>query len=912
MRIKTLARGLSVGLVLAVMLTIVGVPAASAAPVGTASITSARTFLAGTPDAAITIQVTNTAPLLNQTTLSANPSVNNVTIVPPPGRYTPISVVSAPTGWTGTLTVHGDFVFDTTGAGIAPGNGTASFTVATSITRPTVDNTRAWRVDLSNDRGVTGAEATPPTNDANALRTTIKVLQVTSVRFTAPNGVLDGSSTTGQPVTAQLDVFNAGSGTLNVTPQITFANVLSGTPAPGTAEASGSATCPGTQSLASLASATFTCTVTLTHIHDAGRITVVGNASGTHATDGSATALTSTLSASAMTAAAFSFVAQTLQPTEVSPGKPFTFRATVNKTGQVGVTLTKANTTLTFGPPATETCGNPPAACPTFRAELDQPATFAGGTQNGVVLQFKTATVPAGLPADTVPPQGYRNYTPTLTITGADENDFAVSRSLSTDNVLVDALGPIIDVISTPPPSQVPPAPAAATDDQPVSFSGTITDRGANCGGCVITSAVIRQFNSAQVPIAGADIPVTINNNGGNLTGSFSGKFARDADGKPLAFYMALQVVGKDLGGNATTRQSNILEVDNVLPAIAAAETGGRNPDGTHVSDQTVARTTIDVTISELIRANAVTPADFTVDGHRVAAAEPRPPQTSASFDTVRLTVDPKLGRNEEPVVTYAPTAATRGSDRVGLRVLNASVTAIDGILPALPTINSIGSGATSARQEGQFFTNDDTPDISVTIDPGDTVTVYEDHPTLGTQGQIDANDIPRCSKKANPPVGQQDPDAQVTVICASSSFGNANRNVTLLARSFDARGNIGNIRNELLSLDFIAPAFKTAVRQASNLVVTMTEKLTTLLGRNDRRDWRVRGREAGEDLLMLPSEVQGQDDTRTLTKSDSAWNSPVVVTRIDYVWDGIGQGARYADRAGNDLPNQFFAVSLA
>ena len=876
MSTRTLARGLAVGLVMTVMLTVVGVPAASAAPVGTASINAAdRTVVAGTPEASFRFTVANTASSLPNPDLSFNPSINHVAIIPPQGRYTPSPDIVPPSGWTGRINPQGFFIFEHSGAGIAPG-GNAVFTVKAAVGRPNVDLSRLWRVNLSSDRGVSNA----PANEATpgALNTMIRVLQILNLRITGPSGVTDLSATAGQAATAAFDVFNAGGGTLAVTPSLTSSR--------GAADTISCS--PTSASLGSLGTLPVSCTITF---GPKGSSNLTADAAGTHP-DGSADGVAQSLTMQVMSAVSLAYKATSLQPTEVAPNKPFTFRLSVTKSGDVSATLTKANTTLTFGP----------EGGPTFTATLAKPETLPAGGPTDVLLEFNQATVPAGMPADTTPSTGYRSYTPKLTVQGSDQNDFPVNVSPSiTDSINVDALGPVLSLTSTPPKTTVAGAKDAATYGSTVNFSGDIKDRNTLCGGCPIVSSVVRQFDASQTPIAGADIPVTINNSGGNLSGSFTAKTrAECASGgtgcwNSKAAFMALEVIGADGGGNRTTALSNIVEVDLLEPLVVSALTGGQ--DGAARAND---RTRIDVTLSELVASTATPPTDWTVDGHRVINAQPCAGETTAGYDCVQLTVDPPLGRNEETNVTYSPTAPTRANDRVGLALPNATVLAKDGILPALPSVIEIGG---LPKQEGdtegsmQYYTNQFSPDIKILVDPGDTVSAWS--------GSISGS--PLCSATA---------EGQATQVTCTPSFAAQEATHTLLFRSVDARGNIGDVATEVLTIDITAPTLASAVRQGTDIVLTLSEKLGNVdgknKGRNEAGDWGVFFRQGGEDDADQPRSVSGSGRTRTLVGSAASWNVAGANShRAQYRFDGaVPTGRRYADRAGNDLADGVVAVS--
>lgn len=925
MRMKTAARGLTLFVGLAVALSVMAVPAAATEPGAIASIRAAqRTVLAGTPEAPFEITVTNvpdTAPGPPSTT----PNINCIRVVPPPGFYTALPVFQAPAGWNFVVGPDGHIRFWTNNNAdvIVPG-ASAAFTAIASIARPTVDRTSRWRVHVSGTTCNTAREAkpdpaavSPPNPDSQvALQTTIRVLQVLNTRITLPLGATDNSVSAGQTVDVALDVTNAGSGTLGVTPNVTFQAASGGN---ASATLIRSASCPDgsagfpARSMGPQTTTTFTCQVRFQRPEAAGTNgngTLTGRASGAHP-DGPSTALTSSLGVTVMTAAVFNFVDNSLQPTDVSPGRAFIFRLSVSKRGEVSVNLTKANTTLAFGP-----AEDPDK----FTATLNEPAVVpAGGTSTtplNVLLEFSSTTIPADMPANDG--TGKREYDPTLQITGTDQNDFPVSQAPDvTDNILVDALGPIINLDPPiPPPSRVQGEDAAASNGLTITFTGDISDRGSPCGACPIVSAVVRQFRSDQTQIVGADIPVTIRNDQGNLSGTFNGSY------HPDALFMALRVIGADPGGNTTPAQSDLLDVDNIIPRVLTGITGTdltTDPDG----DEIRVNRRIDVRVSENLAAPGMSPSDWIVSGHRVVAAEPQDDCDSEAsspsrqnFTCVRLTVDPELGRNEETNVTYAPTAGSRANDRVGLLLPNATVLAVDGIVPIIPDVLAISGMEKQEGDDGmdRFFTNDDTPAILIDVDPGDQVTVYEDcveNPDTpgaecgpgSVEGELDDGDAAKCTATA-------DPD-ETEVTCLASSFGTTDRDVTIFSRSVDARDNVGDFSDDPLTLDFTRPVIQGVQFVVNDIQVNFSERLGDLRTSNSLEDWVVRGRDAGVNVDFVPDRVEGSESNTRFLRGNGSWNAPgVTVLQVRYTFfEVVDPHQRFSDRAGNEVLDTVIVV---
>jgi len=807
----------------ATILAITGIPA-SATPVGTATLTSGLDILAGSTDAPFTLQVRNTG------TQVIGESVNFVSILVPNG----LTVVDgSSSGWTRDVRQASNRVLFS-GGSIAPGSN-ANFTVFADVARPAADSVKRWSISISSDAGNTASSVNPidgPTG--TALNTTVRVLQVLSAQLSGPSQAVDNTVTSGQNnTTAQTVVQNAGSAALVVHPTLAVGG--GGSTTQNTVDTS-IAPNGGTQS--------FNFGVTF---GSAGTTMLSAGASATGASALGANSPSITV----QSPAALSYTSSSLTPKYAIPGRSYGFALGLTKSGTADVTFTAASSRLTFGSGA-------------YSAALVSPTSPATGANQ---FQFASATVPAALSDG--------NYQPNVSLSGVDSNGWPVTITPQvTDNITLDSSIPLANLSITLPASKVAGENPAASNGKQVTFSGTVTDGGSTCGTCIVSGTVLQQYSNGT---PGATIPVTLTNNNGTLSGSYSGNYANGVDS------IALVATVSDLAGNAGPSASSLAAVDNVAPFLATYATGGPNHSDT---------SRIDITFSEPVATNApMSAADWKCDNHNIVAAQQNSSKQLANtnFTSVTLTANPAVGQDERPACHYAPNDNNRALDRTGSTNPNTDFAAADGILPPAPTIDSVAGLA--AASDGKFYTNQSAPAFVVSnTAAGNTVTLYRDS---NNNGSFDSGDAQIGT--ASVPTGN-------TVTIQSQSLGTANGPVTIFVRGIDGAGNAGAIGAITVVLDFVPPTVASFSATGSSVTVTFSEPLR--FGRNAFSDWVVYHRNSdGTFTGFQLGSVSGSGTTRTLTINDSGFTTGTTIDRIQYDFAGA-VGQRYQDNAGNDLVN--------
>jgi hypothetical protein len=224
-----------------------------------------------------------------------------------------------------------------------------------------------------------------------------------------------------------------------------------------------------------------------------------------------------------------------------------------------------------------------------------------------------------------------------------------------------------------------------------------------------------------------------------------------------------------------------------------------------------------------------------------------------------------------------------------------------DGIAPLAPTFESVNGNV--AQEDGNYYFN--TPSVEITLSNG---TASADDPALadgydvevykesnGEDGLQRTGDTLLCSDTASIP---EDEPAEVTLTC---SFGSAEGEADVYAVSIDPSGNVGDLSLATLILDMTRPIFDSATVAGTTITVAFSESLRT--GDNRAQDWHFFGlrNSNGNRKEFNLSTASGTGIARTLTIEDGEYNTTDFTPHsIRYVFKG--DGARYADRAGNEL----------
>lgn len=585
----------------------------------------------------------------------------------------------APGGWTSEVIDEGAAV-EFSGGTLTP-DSPASFSVTAHLDRPAADTTGTWRVDTSTDGGTTLAPAT--TEAAGDLDTTVRVLEVSALRATAPaevGGEVPLSVSAGQAFEVTATIDNGGSGPLDVTPTVT---------------GGGSTFVPPTSPVTIPAGTSVDVAFAVT-LPAAGTVNLVADASAPGDVDGISEQLGVVVMAPLTVADAGD-----LSPTKVAPGEPYTFSLDVTVDGGVVADLDPTTSTVTFGSGA-------------ITAGLASPPQVSGPGSGTTTLTFGPVVIP-DVPGGT--------YTGTVHLDGTDENGMTVSISFPLEDTLqVDLEVPAATPTITPPPARVGDEPALA-DGIEATIGGAVVDGGMPCGGCTVVDAQLEQFDEPDGVIV-VSTPVAVTNTNGALGGSILvDRYA------PTATAARLAVTVRDEVGEEAVGYSGWADVDTQGPTIASFVTGGSGGENDLMRIDGVFSEPA-VLLDPAGKPLPVATADFSCGGHTVVAAQLATDRTS-----VQLTLAVPLVVNETPTCSYEP-PAQRLIDRVDLPMMDVTVLATDGIAPLAVAIDEV-DGRESV--DGIFHTNQTEPLVSVSgTESSDIVEVIHD---ANGDGAVDAGD---------------------------------------------------------------------------------------------------------------------------------------------------------------------------
>jgi hypothetical protein len=363
---------------------------------------------------------------------------------------------------------------------------------------------------------------------------------------------------------------------------------------------------------------------------------------------------------------------------------------------------------------------------------------------------------------------------------------------------------------------------------------------------------------------------------------------ARNGDGQ-LSFVVPqantatarVRVVAVDQAANATTALSRPFAIDGVAPSFTARTTALRE---------------VTVTFSELVSGPV---GAWTIDGRPAVlrrvdgAATPVPPQ---SVDRARVLVfetATDFGQDGTPEVVYSPsptsdaTGQLRDQSTPGNTLADRVETAVDGIRPAAPRIDSVqGRSAGSGRVLG----GSPTPTVSVSgVTSGHRLVVER----LGTDGAVLATGTEVVAGGSTAlltsPRLPDDGEHRLRVVAVDR----ADNRSTETAKNGPGADGVPNAVTYVL--DSSVPAVRFAFVVDDDFVeVRFTEPVT---GPDNPADWRVvdsAGRPVpfGEGVVTVVR-VTGSGDRRTLQAAGAREGSLLVYSPA---------GDRYGDASGNTV----------
>ncbi len=476
--------------------------------------------------------------------------------------------------------------------------------------------------------------------------------------------------------------------------------------------------------------------------------------------------------------------------------------------------------------------------------ELNAPTTWSANNQQTLVFQSGNVTGVSG------------NYAPRVGCTGTDGNDAAFVQN-PLDNALsldIDNLAPVItDLALTAPAGQ-----SAVKNSDRVDVSFKIDDVNAT-----IRLAEVRDNFGNKVDIT------NLSRSGNTYTGRATVNFPLD-EGTVFAQIEAIDYVG----GNPAGASSNVIDLDNIVPAIA-------DP----------ARTTSTTTIEVLIVDNSAVSGGcnaghWQVEDNLVTAVRGFD-DTEVCGDSVYrvLVLARAIDIDATPAVTYNATGLTAQQtpirDGAANRALTRTVDTVVGIVPAAPNLVQVtrnGGTETAVFDQDSYWTRFGGNDLMVSFTGAKAG--YEAFVVDGN-----GNDV------AGPlPLGG---DTDTIVVPIGSTEGAYNRGIQL--RNAAGRG---DIRSLTVMLDATAPSVSTATNVGQEVTVNFNDIVWA--GDNFAADWF--GYETtpdGNDAYQ-PSRVDIRDGNlanRVLTFEFN--NSDNFANLVDYLNSG---SIRYRDRAGNTL----------
>jgi hypothetical protein len=855
---------LSVALVSGLVLGLV--PAVAQVPsVNTGSV-DVRNVLAGTANKEFKITVNR----------RMAPAVNAVIIHIPPDYNV---IEGRADGWQSQILTPRRVLF--TGSTIAPG-GSTPFSIFSNVPTPNQDVTHRWKASVSTNGGANQDEVDP--SGSGTMDTVTRVLQVTNLAVTAPAGATDGSVTGAQNnVQTTCQVQNVGSGVLNVDATLSGSNYQTSDPA--------------AQDIGPGQTGSFIFDMAFEDVNSTTSTNAecIGTSAG-RASTGDRNVFGRRINLSIQPRAVFDYVATSLSPKFAAPNARPIFSVRVNK-HQKGASLT----TLTDGSPAVtlEPSGTDFAFDGIGPTPLGSPATIEAGKADNVLLQFAPLFIPppsAGGPGD-----GDHNVT--INIGGTDANGAPISvRPVPNvlDTIRIDASIPVINSpdLSGPPSRCCAEDPAVKNGDT-LNFSANVTDRNPAtgqqepCRTCQIVSAELIQYGTENgTGEVGQRIPITVANNGGALTGSYS------ADYSPQALSVQMAIVVKDEAGNLSNGGaptfSDLFEVDNIAPTIVAAAAS----PAPSIANEDLQRQ-LRVSFSEAVDnfnspTDGVCPGpDWRADNNTVVSCT-----RDANFRGAGLLVADQLPDDTPGFnLAYFPQTPLTFHDRVGNPIATGSTVKVQDLIPPkAPSLDSVSGD--EAEDDGKFYTNFKDSRAFVlsgdkAVKPGYTIQLWQENGLadgLQTEGTT-------ADMKIGQEVAQADTVTITPTGLAADSSLQAGKEYTVYTRALDtaipANSTPGDIiKSFKVIVDTAAPALTAAQAQVDRIHVDFNEAVE---GTNSALFWELLDR-SGYSVTL--DQVQGSGSGRDVLVDDAQYQAANAAT-IQYLYFGAPDD-RYADLAGN------------
>lgn len=529
MKTKPIQRSLSLLSAIALLLTVLAVPASAAARAQADVLTD---DLVASGQRPFEVEVTNQPPDLSG--LEVPSSLDAVVFYLPSGIIDP--VIGATEGWNSFVDSEMGLVYFTAEEGNAiPFGESQVFSMTVDVAPVADDITETIAVQVSSNGGGTSKPA------AGDLDTVLRILGVSQVSVVKPSTATNADATqvTAGQDNALVQAVLENQGTEPRTVTVT-ASKKSGS----------SSITSAAQSVTLLAGGTETVRIPAT-FGSAGDLVVEVAASS----ENSQAAPASSPTLAVQEAVSATYTDDSLSPTTVVPGNPVQFTASLSKTGVPALSVDQALSTLTFE---------------TFSAGLASPATLDGGDQS-VGVTYNSTTVPTSIPDG--------DYTPAIRLVGTDGNGATVDVPVAvSDTIKLDRALPVVIPTISGASSRLADADPAVTNGTDLTFGGKVyndSDQSSQCGTCLITGASVVEYGANGTEVGRQ--PVDVKNSGGNLEGEATLTYAA------ATRTIRLEVSVAKLTGLAGTGTSDVVAVDTIAPFATGAATG-RDANGDFIA----------------------------------------------------------------------------------------------------------------------------------------------------------------------------------------------------------------------------------------------------------------------------------------------------------------------------------------
>ncbi len=817
---------------------------------------------------------------------------NLIVVTMPAGigvSVTPGADLSAPGGFTGRVQEIGPLQRIIYSGGLLESGSEIDIDIPTSIAAPTQPSETAGNFDvqMSSDAGRTFATAQAGQSDGGGtLRTVIRFLEIELVDTVAPTplGAQDGSGTEGQDIDVQAVVRNYLPTGVSVDLSLNAASGDSDNfPVNETVEGTQRILVPGNGT----AGATFDVELGAARNNDgnAADRPVNFNASAVEVTFGGTSLSTDNLPYEVQIQSRLAVTGSTFAPRAVAPG-PRTFTVDAAHSGTPAFTIDGAS--INF-------------ADTTALLDGESPDTFAAGDTKTISFTGQVEGDDGDFPVEflysATDENGYSYMINFGRFTEPTGNPLSPRRDVL---VTIDALAPILELeIDLPNDSEGRQQDEAKNGDT-ITVTGTVDDTSATLGDVALVANGVRIAEAT--PTRSTLDP-----------GSFSATFDDVAFPLAAGSFTALGTAEDD-AGNVGEAVADTELYDNIVPLLISARTESTSDSPTAALDALIsdaARISVRFSENNLI-IGGCNPNQWSIDGQqtvkevRFTNGQRCTPGVIGPDNERILVLTNAYDREATPSVTYTP-GSTGGNvkDGAGNFALENTVTAVTGIVPALPDLVDVYRDTGDALSPDQCL-EEDGPCEDAYFDEGDTDAYWTrfdgDDTVVCVAGARSGYQVEVTDGNGNALLGTRK-STTGSPGCIRVPLGGSDAIYERGVRFINSAG-VGPAVKFLIALDTVVPTIDTVTRAGDEVTVAFDDKLVA--GEDFALDWLVYERlSSGDNVFYSPDSVNapGQGEDIDLTKRvltvDFREYGEFAGIGYDYQSGDFG-GARYADRAGN------------